>query len=123
MPDSLAKRAFRVSFDDAAFDEDLARASAAGREVARTARQRLTHAGAPVSMLRPCQADARDGTSLPNCLKAYLPPPAGPWGMVFEVRADPPGRLVLHCLAFGRRHPKRDATSVYQAAHQRLHTQ
>jgi hypothetical protein len=30
----------------------------------------------------------RDGTSLPGCVKTYLPWPTGRWGVVFEFRLD-----------------------------------
>jgi len=80
MPSRPVSRTFDVHFDDAAFDEDLAHATPAGREVAQAARNALTQSGAPVSTLRPCLANARDGTNLPNCLKTYLPPPGRPMG-------------------------------------------
>ena len=64
-----------------------------------------------------------DGTELPNCAKVYLPPPAGRFGMVFNLTIDSDGRPVLGFLAFGVRHEPRDSHSatVYQLAHEPLH--
>lgn len=111
-----------VRFDDLAFHEDLGRATKRGREVAIEARERLEHDGADSSDLLRCQAEHRDGTELPNCVKTYLPPPDGRWGMVFEfVREQPSGKLVLVYLAFAERHPDvRRGPGVYRRAHERL---
>lgn len=112
---------FRVTFDDASLAEDLAHASAAGRTVALDARRKLAAHGIARSLLRPCSAEGRDGTRLAGCVKTYLPAPAGDWGMVLELRLDQRGRPLLHCLAFGRRHPRRPSQpSVYQVADRRL---
>ena len=93
---------FSVRFDEEALAEDLAHASASGREVGE--RARLERDGIAVSELRACAAEGRDGTRLAGCLKAYLPRPAGPWGMVFTGDRDPTPVLVF--LAFGVRHPR-----------------
>ena len=109
---------FSVRFDEEALAEDLAHASASGREVGE--RARLERDGIAVSELRACAAEGRDGTRLAGCLKAYLPRPAGPWGMVFTGDRDPTPVLVF--LAFGVRHPRSPwRPSVYQVAHRRLH--
>lgn len=115
---------FEVRFDDLSFEEDLARATRRGRDVAVEARERLEREGADPSELLRCQPEHRDGTQLPNCVKAYLPPPDGRWGMVFELLRDrSTGKLVLVCLAFAERHPNpRRALDVYQRAHERLHS-
>jgi len=70
--------------------------------------------------LRRCE-EGRDGTRLPICVKVYLPPPAGPFGMVFRIARDNVGTK-LTLLAFGVRHPPRhsNAPSVYRLAHWRL---
>ncbi len=69
-----------------------------------------------------CEDPGRDGSRLPGCAKTYLPPPAGQWGMVFQLRFDSDQRPFLACLAFGIRHPSRDwQPSVYQVADRRLH--
>ncbi len=113
--------AFGVTFDDGTLAEDLAHASARGRIVALDARRQLAAHGIAVTLLRPCRDEASDGTRLPGCVKTYLPAPAGDWGMVFEGRLDERGQPLLHCLAFGRRHPLRPGQfSVYQIAARRL---
>lgn len=120
MADAAAP-AFGVRFDDAAFREDLAHATEAGRRTAHLARARMERDGVPVTELRRCQAEVRDGTLLEGCVKTYLPSADGPWGMVFSY--DFEGRKpVLVYLAFGARHPTRPwQPSVYDVAHRRLH--
>jgi len=56
----------------------------------------------PASHLKACEAEGRDGASLPDCVKAYLPQPDGRFGMVFTIdrKADKPALLFL---ARGRR--------------------
>ncbi len=112
---------FQVRFDDEAFVEDLAHASAAGQKVALQARRRLERDGLAASETRPCLAEGPEGTRLAGCVKLYLPPPAGRWGLVLRLaRAEE--ELVLYHLAFGVRHPERPwQPSVYQVAHRRLH--
>lgn len=49
---------------------------------------RRTDERGPVSThgeLRLCEAEGSEGTELPHCLKVYLSPPAGRFGMVFQV--------------------------------------
>lgn len=112
----------RVAFDEVAWQEDLLSATGAGRESAVQARARLDREGQEVDALLPCQAEGSDGTSLSGCVKVYLPPPAGRWGLVYLIARDKDGRLHLDHLAFGLRHPPRGRRlSVYQAAHRRLH--
>lgn len=115
----------RVEFDDLAWNEDLAGASASAREVANQARARLKAQGQPIDQLRPCQTDGPQGTNLPGCVKAYQPPPDGPWGIVYRIarRAGEPTFLAV--IAFGQRHPSGAARqpSVYARAHRRLHRQ
>lgn len=72
-------------FDSDAWDRDIARADSSGRAAAETARDRYERDGVPVEELRQVQDEGPDGTILPNCVKVYLPPPAGRFGMVFEV--------------------------------------
>jgi hypothetical protein len=111
-----------VVFDDAAFDEDLERASPAGRAVALSTRASYIAYGCPLANLRVCEAESPDGIRLGGCAKLYLPAPAGRFGMVFALRRRE-GRLLLSYLAFGVRHHPRDsnAPTVYQLAHLRLH--
>jgi hypothetical protein len=56
-------------------------------------------------------------------MKVYLPPPGGPFGLVYRIVKDDQGRLYLDHLAFGMRHqpPGSKTKSVYQVAHLRLH--
>ena len=63
---SKGRSAASAVFDDALFDPHIQRASEAGAEAARAARKRFEGEG-------------------PHCLKVYLPPPAGRFGMVFQV--------------------------------------
>lgn len=111
-----------VVFTDNAFDEDIARAGSGGRDAAEAARQRYEHDGVPVDKLRHTQDEGPDGTILPKCLKVYLPPPDGRFGMVFELVIAETGAL-LRYLAFGVRHHPKDshAPTVYEIAHRRLH--
>lgn len=116
------KLRFAARFDADAFREDMARTTPAGREAAKTAKRRYEASGVPRSELGSCDPEHRDGTKLPQCLKVYLPPPAGRFGMVFKfVVADDGPRLDY--LAFGVRHHPRDsnAPKVYEIAHGRLH--
>jgi hypothetical protein len=114
-----------VRFDADVFDEDMARATASGKTAAEVARRDYEQAGGiPASHLKPCDAKGRDGTSLPQCVKTYIPQPGGRFGMVFEWVIHPTGPH-LRYLAFGvRHHPKGShALTVYEIAHGRLHEQ
>jgi hypothetical protein len=112
---------FPVRFDPRPWDEDLARSTPNGNTAARNARRDYERSGIPRSRLRPCEADGRDGTNLPDCTKVYLPQPDGRFGMIFTVdrQADKPA---LEFLAFGvRHHPAGShAPTVYEIADQRL---
>lgn len=112
---------FAVRFDADAFREDMARATPTGREAAETARRKYEASGIPGSELRPCDPEHRDGTKLPQCLKVYLPPPAGRFGMIFRFVISDDG-LRLDYLAFGvRHHPaESNAPTVYDIGHERL---
>ena len=112
----------RVVFDDALWEEDLAHSTTAGRDAATRARRLLERNGAPIEQLHPCQPEGRDGSRLPGCLKLYIPPPTGPWGIVLRLAKDQHGTL-LAALAFGPRHPGtgKPRTSVYELADRRLH--
>ena len=125
MPEpSRPRRTPPVVFDAALWAEDMIRASAAARDVAGAARRAFEADGVPIDQLRPCEAEGTDGTSLPHCVKVYLPPPAGHHGMVLDIDRRG-GRLVLAYLAFGLRHPGRDVRqpSVYEVAHRRLNVE
>lgn len=118
----LKEQRFPVVFDEEWWRIDLARATPAGRKVAKAARPEYERDGVPRAHLRPCEPDHRGGTKLEQCFKVYLPPPAGRFGMVLRIEMVEK-RSQLHYLAFGvRHHPKGShAESVYQVAHRRLH--
>src|SRR3954464_2640662 len=109
---------FPARFDAEAFREDESRATPAARAAHEAARRDYEARGIPRSLLRPCDAESRDGTELPQCLKVYLPPPAGPFGMVFKFVLIA-GSPRLDFLAFGvRHHPaESNAPTVYEVAH------
>jgi hypothetical protein len=108
-------------FDDAAFTEDLNRASEAGQTTALAARNDYEQNGVPLADLRACAGEGSDGTLLANCVKVYLPRPAGIFGMVFRIERREE-KLLLAYAAFGvRHHPQEaNASSVYEIAHRRL---
>ena len=111
-----------VAFDEAAWEDDMKGAAAAARKAADETRERLERDGQPVDDLLACDSNGADGTDLSGCVKAYIPPPVGPWGIVYLIAKDNKGRLYLDCLAFGERHPPVGRrSSVYQVAHNRLH--
>jgi hypothetical protein len=96
-----------VVFDDAPFQEDLAYTNVTGIAVARMTRHRYENGGGiPIGELRLTEERGPDGTILPRCLKVYLPPPDGPFGMVFRLIIDnDTGAAHLRYLAFGQRRP------------------
>lgn len=78
------KRGFApVAFDELAWQEDLRKASKSARRIGEETRSRLEREGQAVDALFACDESARDGTSLPGCMKVYLPPPGGPLGLVY----------------------------------------
>jgi len=111
-----------VVFDSGFWNEDMRRATSAGRRVALAARAEYETAGVAFDELRACSTEGPGGTSLPGCMKVYVPPPAGPHGMVLRIARDSDSRLRLAYRAFGLRHPGRDVgqPSVYEVAHRRL---
>jgi hypothetical protein len=123
VPSPLRPGHARVVFEERWWAADLTAATPAGRRAAQAWRSSAEHDGVRVGDLRPCQAEAADGTRLPQCLKLYVPFPAGAWGAVFLVAIDvTSGRGILDLLAFGLRHPPAGRrASVYEIAHRRLH--
>jgi hypothetical protein len=65
--------------------------------------------GVPIDELRACDPEGPGGTQLERCMKVYVPAPSGPHGMVFRIGRRRDGKLGLAYLAFGLRHPARDA--------------
>jgi hypothetical protein len=68
--------AFEVHIDERALADDLNRASDAARAAIEPMIQSLRVGGAPTAWLKRCDAEARDGTRLPGCVKLYIPQPA-----------------------------------------------
>lgn len=114
----------RVLFNEGAFAEDTIRSGRAGAKALRDARSQFEREGVEFKTLRRCESESREGIKLPACVKVYLPPPAGKFGMVLRFIRDSEG-LALRYLAFGIRHHPRDsnAPTVYDIAHRRLHGQ
>lgn len=101
--------------------------SATPRAAALSARKAVEDGGSKLSWKR-CRSDeAPDGTSLPRCLKLYVPldkegASAAPYGFVFQLHQNLDNSLILNFLAFGERHPTNERTrTVYERAHKRLH--
>jgi hypothetical protein len=115
--------AFPVYVDKRELAEDLAHASEAGRAAIEPVIQRLQTGGVPREWLKQCDAEARDGTRLPGCVKLYIPQPAGQWGAVL-LGGIADGKPTLFLLAVGGRHPGAPwKPSVYEVAHRRLQAQ
>jgi hypothetical protein len=119
------ERRARAHFDADAWEEDLARATPAGRQAAEAARKDYEQHGVPITQLRRVTEHGHDRTVLPDCTKVYVPAHAGRFGMIFMLKFQPDGRPVLMFLAFGVRHHPQGSQhpTVYQLAHQRLHGQ
>lgn len=115
-------RRARVRFDEQGFAEDVARLSPAGREACSRARDEFERGGVPLDRLRACAVAHPSGTSLPGCLKVYVPDWEGRWRIVFQIAVDDGGPM-LSFLAAGVGHQPRGARApnAYQLAHHRLH--
>jgi hypothetical protein len=111
----------RVLFNEGAFAEDTMRSGRAGAKALRDARSQFEREGVEIKTIRRCESESREGIKLPACVKIYLPPPAGKFGMVLRFIRDSEG-LALRYLAFGVRHHPRssNAPTVYDIAHRRL---
>jgi len=105
-----------VVFDEVAWDEDMTRASSAGRTGAEAARRDYESGGVPIVALQACDPEGPGGTQLRRCVKVYIPAADRPHGMVFEITRDSSGQLRLAYAAFGLRHPPRQSRqpSVYE---------
>jgi hypothetical protein len=114
---------FPVAFDELAIAEDLARLGQAGIAAFAEFGGEITRLGGlPRERLLACEAEGRDDTQLPGCVKTYIPWPAGRFGAVMVAVSHPERPVGLRVIAFGvRHHPRRArALTVYQIAHQRL---
>jgi hypothetical protein len=120
---------FAVAVDGDVWTQEVERlkAGSSGRVAAEVAWRVLERDGARKDELAACEPEAADGTRLGGCVKLRIPlgkraSSEAPYGLVFEPSLDGRGRLALGVLAFGERHPVREATrSVYERAHRRLH--
>lgn len=112
-----------VHFDDVLFAADLARLPETARRALEDARSRHERDGVPASERRHCHAEHPSGTSLPGCLKVYVPDFAGSWRIVYQLAWLASDELGLEYVAAGVGHPHRGARrrNVYQLAHYRLH--
>jgi len=78
--------------------------------------------GVPISRLKRCETEGRDGTHLPGCVKTYVPWPSGPFGLVLLPVAHSSRPLALRAFAFGVPHPAPLKPSVYEIADKRRNT-
>jgi hypothetical protein len=121
-PASAGGPAFPVIVDADTLSEDLAHASESARAAIEPMVARLQDSGDPALWLKRCEQEAQDGTSLPGCVKMYIPQPDGQWGAVF-LGTTVNGTLTLILLAVGERHPTVAwRPSVYQVADRRLNS-
>jgi hypothetical protein len=111
-----------VHFDERAFEEDVGRLNAVGRSVIARARGEFEREGIPFERLRACQAEHGSGTSLPGCLKVYVPGWNGQWRMIFQISLSGTEAVLVY-LGAGIGHQPRGARApdAYQIAHHRLH--
>lgn len=116
---------FPVAFDELAIAEDLARLGDAGAEaLVELGREIERLGGLPPQRLMACEERGCDGTELGGCVKAYVPSPAGRFGVVMAAVSHPERLIGLPVIAFGVRHQPRQshALTVYEIAHRRLHS-
>jgi hypothetical protein len=127
MGQAASRTLFPIEFPAAVWSEEVERYASRSpkRQSAERARREIEAGRSHLNLLR-CEAEGREGTSLPNCWKGYVPidalgASAAPFGFVFRLMAID-GRPTLRFLAFGERHPGSPRTkSVYERAHKRLH--
>lgn len=123
MADSRRETLVPTHFDDETLEHDLARLPQTARLALRELRRDIKRAGGlPLSHLKGCQSEGRDGTNLAGCVKTYVPWPEGRYGLVLTAVEHPTRSWALRAIALGVRHPPRDANvpTVYQIAHGRL---
>lgn len=81
---------FPIGFDEDALEADLARLGEGGARALDEARVEIERLGGlQASRLMACQAEGRDGTRLPDCVKTYIPWPDGRFGVVFVAVSHP----------------------------------
>lgn len=120
MPDKPAEPVMPVVFDEHSITEDLSHHPPVARHALELLRRDLDRdGGLPVSRLKRCEAEGRDGTRLPGCVKTYVPWPTGRFGLVLTPVSHPTRPLALRAFAFGVRHPSAQKPSVYKIADER----
>jgi hypothetical protein len=109
-------------FDDAQNQEDLVYLPDDAATALRSVRRDIDRdGGIAASRLKKCEAEGRDGTHLPGCLKTYVPWPDGRYGIVFRIVGHATRPWGLRAIAYGIRHkPGRGRLTVYELADQRL---
>ncbi len=122
------RRHVAIEFGAEEWEEEVGRfgTSSAPRALALSARRAIESGNARLTWKRCRSEDAPDGTSLPGCVKLYVPldktASDAPYGFVFRLQQALNGSLSLSLLAFGERHPRnRNTRTVYERAHKRLH--
>lgn len=120
MADSPGGPVVPVLFDEQAIAEDLHHLPGTARVALDAFRRELDRdGGLPMTRLKRCEAEGRDGTNLGGCLKTYVPWPTGRFGLVFVPVAHPARPLALRAFACAVRHPLGSRPSVYGIAHGR----
>lgn len=123
MVEPQSEPVFPVGLDDDALEEDLAHLPPSAEVALRSFSKELRRLGGiSRSRLMACQAEGRDGTRLPGCVKTYIPWPDGRFGAVFVAVTHPNRPMALRAIAFGIRHHPRGSTAqtVYEVADRRL---
>jgi hypothetical protein len=122
--DASAGPVMPVFFDEHAIAEDLSHHPPVARNALDLFRREIDRdGGLPVSRLKRCEAEGRDGTRLAGCVKTYVPWPTGRFGLVLVPVAHPSRPLALRAIAFGVRHPDALKPSVYKVADHRHNAQ
>lgn len=117
-----------VRFGEQEWHEEVGRLGehSPARTRAENARREVEGSTAIGGLLK-CEAGGNDATSLPGCMKLYVPlgrqgASEAPFGFVFQLARDSSGGFIWNFIAFGERHPRNPATrTVYERAHKRLH--
>jgi hypothetical protein len=124
LPDTPAGPLIPIGFDEHAIAEDLSHHQPVARHALELLRRELDRdGGLPISRLKRCDAEGRDGTRLAGCVKTYVPWPTGRYGLIMVPAAHPTRPLALRAFAFGVRHPDALKPSVYKIADQRHNAQ
>jgi hypothetical protein len=111
-----------VELDEYAIAEDLRHLPTAALEALDSFKRELERNGEklPLTRLKACEEEGRDGTRLRRCAKTYVPWPNGPFGLVLVTVEHPTRAFGMLAFAYGVRHPAAHKLSVYQIADRRL---